>query len=127
MILVDTSVLIRHFRSHTHHRQRLIETISLVVCGISIAEFRAGARTPAQLNATTAHLAYCGRLPTPESICEPAGRNQAHLAANGLIVQLFDTVIATVAIDAGLELWTYDAHFTAMASLPGLRLYHEPP
>ena len=59
---------------------------------------------------------------------EKAGHNQANLAANGLNVPLTDAIIATAAVDMGLESWTYDAHFTAMARLmSGLKLFHETP
>ncbi|HWG47789.1 MAG TPA: PIN domain-containing protein [Gemmataceae bacterium] len=128
MILADTSVLIRHFRSYTDSRQRLIETIDPAVCGLTVAEFGAGARTPSQVVSCAAILAFFQRIPIAESVWEAAGCNQARLASSGLIVPLPDTLIATVAIDAGLELWTYDTHFAAMAALlSGLRLFHEPP
>ncbi len=128
MILTDTSVLIRHFRTPTPQRTSLFRTIAPVVCGVTVTEVLAGARTPAQLSKTQSLLAFFGRIPTPEGVWDTAGRNQAHLASRGLTVPLPDTVIATVAVDAGLELWTYDTHFATMAALlPGLNLFQEPP
>jgi predicted nucleic acid-binding protein len=128
VILTDTSVLIRHFRAPTPQRALLFRTVDPVVCGLTVAEVLAGARTPSQLSGTQAILAFFGRIPIPEALWEKVGANQAQLAANGLTVPLADTVIATLAIDAGLELWTYDIHFAAMAALlPGLRPFTEPP
>lgn len=128
MILADTSVLVRHFRNYTDSRQRLIERLDPAVCGLIVAEFGAGARTPSQAARCAAILAFFQHVSIAESVWEIGGRNQAHLAANGLNVPLIDTLIATIAIDAGLELWTYDAHFAAIAALlPGLTLFHEPP
>ena len=128
MILTDSSILIHQIRTPHPRVMALIQAHNAVVCGVTILEVLSGARTPRQQASAAAMLAAFGRVPTPESVWEIAGRNQAHLAANGLIVPAADTLIATVAIDAGLELWTYDAHFAAMAPLlSGLKLFHEPP
>lgn len=127
MILADTSVLVRQFRNYCPTRGRLIATVNPVVCGMTVAEFFAGAVSAAHAVQCATVLSAFGRLPTPEDIWETAGRNQALLRANGLTVPLPDAVIATVAIAAGVELWAYDTHFTMMAALlPGLTLYQEP-
>ncbi len=105
----------------------MFQTADPVICGITVAEFWAGGRTPAQRSNYAAILGLCRRVPTPEDVWEQAGRNQALLASSGLTVPLPDTIIATIAIAAGVELWTYDAHFAVMATLlPGLILYQEP-
>ena len=127
MLLADTSLLVAHFRNPTAARATLIVSERAVVPGIVVAEFRAGGRTPAQVLNGDRVLALFGTVATPEAVWELAGRSQALLATNGLNVPLIDTVIASVAIVAGLELWAYDAHFTAMAALlSGLRLFQEP-
>ncbi len=127
MILADTSVLVRQFRNYSPVRARLITAINPVVSGMTVAEFFAGAVSAAHAAQCATVLSAFGRVPTPEGTWEQAGRNQATLRANGLTVPLPDTVIATVAIAAGVDLWTYDGHFAAMALLlPGLMLYREP-
>ena len=56
------------------------------------------------------------------------GRNQSTLSAHGVTVPLIDTALATIAIAVGIELWTYDAHFTLIQGvLPALKLFQEPP
>jgi predicted nucleic acid-binding protein len=128
VILTDTSVLIRHYRNPNPRRVNIIRTVDPVVCGMTVAEVLAGARTPPQTAGTIALLAMFGRLPMSDSVWEASGRHHAFLAANGLTVPLADTIIATVAKETGLELWTYDLHFAAMAGmLPVLKLFHEPP
>jgi predicted nucleic acid-binding protein len=128
MILTDSSILIRQIRTPDPRVMSLIIGYSAAVCGVTILEVLAGARTPQHRASAAAMLSAFQRVPTPESVWELAGQNQARLAANGLTVPLPDTLIATIALDAGLELWTYDAHFAAMGTLlSGLRLFHEPP
>jgi|SRR5665213_169698 len=128
MILADSSILIRQIRKPEPRVTSIIFAHNAAVCGVTVFEVLAGAHTPRQQASAASMLASFQRVPTPESIWEIAGRNQANLAANGLIVPLPDALIATVAAVAGLELWTNDSHFTAMASLlSGLRLFHEPP
>ncbi len=126
MLLADTSVLIAQFRIFDPKRAALIGAQPVGLCGPVLAEFLAGARTPKHQPACQVILASLTPVATPEAIWDLAGRNQALLAASGLNVPLIDTIIASVAIVAGLELWAYDAHFAAMATLlGGLRLFQE--
>ena len=128
MILADTSVLIVHYRKPDPVRTRWIAATSAAVCGATVAEMYAGARKAAQLAGTAAMLSLFGSVPTPEYVWELTGLNRATLLANGLNIAIPDVLIATVSIDAGIELWTYDSHFALMAGLlPGLTLYREPP
>ncbi len=127
MLLADTSVLITHFRNPTAARATLIASEQAVVPGIVISEFRSGGRTPAQVLNGDRVLTLFGTIATPEAVWDLAGRNQALLATNGLNVPLIDAIVASVAIVTGLELWAYDAHFSAMAALlSGLRMFQEP-
>jgi predicted nucleic acid-binding protein len=128
MILADTSVVIHCERALTARLRQIIHDHDAAVCGITVAEMFVGTRTPVAEAAVRATLALFQRLAIEEAVWERAGLFQATLRAGGLTVQLTDTVIATVAITAGIELWTYDTHFTAMAArLPGLHLFQEPP
>jgi len=127
MLLADTSILIAHFRNPTPARAVIIVHESAVVSGMVVSELRAGGRTPAQILTCDQVLALFGEIATPESVWDAAGRNQAMLRSNGLNVPLDDAIIATTAITSDIELWAYDGHFTAMATLlPGLRLFREP-
>lgn len=127
MLLVDTSVLIAQFRNYEPKRSLLFKTEPAGVCGMVRAEFLAGTRTPKQEADCRTILASLTPILTLEAVWEAAGRNQALLRSNGLNVPLDDTIIATTAILVGVELWAYDAHFTAMATLlSGLRLFREP-
>jgi len=127
MLLVDTSVLIAQFRNFDPKRVVWFKTEPAAICGMVKAEFLAGARTAKQEADCVAILAALLPVATPESVWDAAGRNQAMLRSNGLNVPLDDTIIATTAIIVDIELWAYDGHFTAMATLlPSLRLFREP-
>ena len=127
MLLADTSVLIAQFRNFDLKRAALIAAQPVGLCGPVLAEFLAGVRAAKHQVPCRVILAALVPVATPEAVWDLAGRNQALLATNGLNVPLIDTIIASVAIVVGLELWAYDAHFRAMASLlAGLRIFQEP-
>src|SRR5438309_2095995 len=83
----------------------------------TVAEMFVGVRTPTQEARCLATLATFQRLAIPDVLWETVGRNQARLRANGVTVQLADTVLATLAIAQGMELWTYDVHFTLIQTV----------
>ena len=99
-----------------------------VVSGVTVAELFAGVRTARDEARLQTALADFPAVPIPDAVWELTGRNQATLQANGVTVPLTDTVIATVAMAIGVELWTYDGHFQLIQRvLPALRLFVEPP
>ena len=47
---------------------------------------------------------------------------------SGWAASVFVVLLATIAIESDIELWTYDSHFALIqAVLPALRLFQEPP
>jgi predicted nucleic acid-binding protein len=128
MILADTCVVIAVQRDLTNQRLRIIHEQEPAVCGITCAEVLAGARTDRDVLRIQSLLSVFRRVGTPESIWQILGANQSALMARGITVPFTDALIATVAIENDLELWTYDSHFSMMQSvLPRLRLFVEPP
>ena len=64
---------------------------------------------------------------TPETVWEPLGENLAALRRHGLKLPYPDVLLATIAIELDVELWTRDNHFTMMQTvMPKLKLYQEP-
>jgi predicted nucleic acid-binding protein len=128
MILTDTSVLIQQERHPDPQRVQTAVNFAAAVCGVTIAEFFTGARSANQEAAIRHILAFFQVVPIPETLWEGVGGNQSLLLSRGLTVPLADTAIATVAVARGVELWTYDIHFTHMAAIiPGLVLFQVPP
>jgi predicted nucleic acid-binding protein len=128
MILTDSSVVIVYERVPTPRLKKIITNASAYVCGVTVAELFAGVRSVKDEAKLRAALADFQILPIADALWETVGRNQASLSANGVTVPLIDTALATIAIAAGIELWTYDSHFALIQGvLPALKLFQEPP
>ena len=128
MILADTSVAIEVYRHRPAHLLQIIVVHDAAICGVTVAELHAGARTTAEQSRCAATVSAFQTLNIPETLWLIVGRTIATLRAGGLTIPFVDAVLAALAVDLGIELWTYDAHFSlAQVHLPGLRLFQEPP
>ncbi len=68
------------------------------------------------------------QLPLTEQIWGKVGDNLAALRARGITVPFPDAVIATLGIENDIEVWARDPYFPTMQkTLPGLKLFQEPP
>jgi hypothetical protein len=128
MILTDTSVVIVYERAPTARLRQIIVDNEAAVCGITVAEMFAGIRTPADEARCRTALADFRLVSTPDALWEEAGRHHSTLRGQGVTVPLTDTILATLAMMLGVELWTYDTHFGLIQGvLSALRLFQEPP
>lgn len=128
MILADTSIVITCQRRPTPRLLKILLDHNAAICGVTEAEVYAGARTPAEFARCAAVLSAFQRVSIPDSIWTVLGHNLCSLRASGNTVPFMDALIATVAIENNLELWTYDAHFFQIQFvLPNLHLFAEPP
>ena len=128
MILIDTSVLVDYLRSPTDHALRLLEKNVAAICGMTRAEILAGARDPADLDRIAAGLDVLEQVVIVEEVWDLLGKNLSRLRSSGVTVPLADAMIAAVAIENDLELWTRDAHFLRIQGvLTGLRLFQAEP
>ena len=128
MILVDTSVLIDSLRKGGSKLQQLFVTHGAAMCGINRAEVLYGARDAAHHGKLVNALASFPQVPIPDALWDSVGRHLFLLRTHGVTVPFQDVVIATLAIENDLELWTRDGQFTLIRGvLPGLKLFREPP
>jgi len=128
MILVDASVVIGYVKKPDPKVLGLFQVHGAAVCGITRAEVLHGARNPADRQRLLHQLTILTQVAIPDSIWDAVGDALAALRAAGVTVPFPDVVLACVAIDYGIELWTRDQHFSLMqAVLPKLRLFQEPP
>jgi predicted nucleic acid-binding protein len=128
MILTNTSVVIDYLRAPTVRLVKIIQANQAAICGATLAEVYAGARSAGDFKKYDKALSFFGLVAIPKKIWPSLGRNLSTLGAKGIIVPFPDALIATVAIDNDLELWEHDRHFHDIQSaLPQLKLFHEPP
>ena len=128
MILAETTVVIGFLKAPTPRVLTIIQDHQAAICGVTVAEVYAGARSPADFARYDISLALFGSVPVPLDIWPRLGRNIAALGARGVSVPFPDILIATLAIDLDLELWQRDHHFPLIQTvLPQLKLFTEPP
>src|SRR5438876_427881 len=111
MILADTTVVVDYLRKPTPQMVQIIQHHEAAICGATLAEIYAGARSPAAFKKYDKSLSVFRRVAIPKKIWPSLGRNLALLAAKGTTVPFPDALIATVALENDLELWHLDRHF----------------
>ena len=114
MILVDSGVLIDFLRTKDPKLAVLFGSLPVAVCGATRAEILCGARSSADRQRLLVFLSPFQQVPIPDSLWDGLGDNLAALRASGVTVPLVDTLIATVGIENGIEVWARDPHFPAM-------------
>jgi predicted nucleic acid-binding protein len=128
MILVDTSVVINWSQGRDAKLRRLVPSLPVAVCGVTQAEFLHGSRDPAHRQKLLNDLAAFQLVPMPDALWIAVGDNLAALRSRGITVPFQDVVIATVAIENDIELWTRDAQFQMIQTvLSRIKLFQEPP
>jgi predicted nucleic acid-binding protein len=123
MTLLDASIIIDGLRCKDLHLVEEMRSISGVICGVTRAEVLSGARSAQDHAKLLIILNGFGQVAIPESMWDAIGQTQARLRSHGLTVPLADAILVTVALSLGAEVWTRDAHFSAIQKLiPTLRL-----
>lgn len=126
MILADTSVIVRFWRSPTDVQRAVLGSGQVVICGVTRAELLHGARDERDLVRIEAHLALLPEVATQPGDWTALGRNLFRLRSRGLTVPFSDALIATLAIQYGHVVWTYDDHYALMQTvLASLQLFQE--
>jgi predicted nucleic acid-binding protein len=128
MILVDTSVVVEYARTGDAKLEALFRTLPVAVCPVTRAEVLHGSRGPGHRQNVLTLLNAFHQVPIQDALWDTVGDHLATLRGAGISVSFADAVIATVAVEGGLEHWTRDGHFALMqAVVPQLRLFLEPP
>jgi predicted nucleic acid-binding protein len=127
MILVDTTLVVDYLRAPTPRLIRAIKDHEAAICGVTLAEIHAGARSPKDSQKFDAALSIFGRVAIPKKIWPSLGHNLALLGAKGISVPFPDALIATVALENDLQLLQHDRHFPDIQEvIPTLKLFPEP-
>jgi len=124
VVVADTSVWIPFFNEPESEEKRelaaLIDADRLVMVGVVLADLIQGCRTAKEAEATTSRLAGLRFIETAFSTWQRAGELSFGLRRKGVTLPLSDLVIAALALEHRLEIYTLDPHFKAV---PGLTLY----
>jgi predicted nucleic acid-binding protein len=128
MILVDTSVLIDYLQTNDARLLSLMQKHGAAVCGITRAEVLCGALGAKHRQRLLSALNVLQLASIPDTLWDTVGDHLAALRAGGVTIPFPDAVIAALAIDLDIELWTRDKHFADVQRiLPQLKLFQEPP
>jgi len=127
MILTDSSVIIDHASGKDAKLSVLMPTLPVAICGVVRAEVLGGARSPKERRTLHGMLGAFRQVATPEPVWDLVGDHRAKLRSKGVSVPFTDVVIAALAMDLDVEVWTRDKQFILIQQvLPALRLYQEP-
>jgi predicted nucleic acid-binding protein len=127
MILLDASVVIDALRDPNSPLREVFITYDGAICGVTRAEVLHGARSSKDFLDLRASLEAFPQVMMPEELWGTIGLVLYSLRTAGVTVPLADAILATVAIEHDLELWTRDNHFAAIQKVqPALKLFEEP-
>ena len=123
-VLADTSVWIEYLNRQKTAAgdmlQDLLEQHRVVTCGLVIAELLQGALTTQEADIITDTFEALYYLDVHPSTWVKAGNIAFALRRKGITVPLSDCMLSALALEAGCEIFSVDAHFR---KIPGLTLY----
>ena len=120
-VILDTSVWIDYFRDGSSAEARdvssLIASDRVVLVGIVYAELLRGARTPRDAETLAQSLEGLPYLEFDKHIWRYAGELLASLERTGQRIPVQDALIAAIAIQNDLAVFSHDRHFRRIADL----------
>jgi predicted nucleic acid-binding protein len=127
MILLDTTVLVDCLRTPSQKLRGVSRREEIAISGVTREEVLHGAKNAQDFQRLLYALDRFHQVPIDGDTWNRLGRNLYSLRGQGIAVPFPDALIATVAIQQGLEIWTRDAHFARIqTAIPDLRLFREP-
>ena len=126
-VLVDTSIWIDFFRNKSlptsQNLLHLLDNDHACTTGIVITELLRGARDEGELKRVRELLKPVLITAPQEKTWEEAGHLAYKLSKKGLTIYTVDAVIAAIAKENKLALFTTDKHFSQIATHAELNLY----
>lgn len=122
-VIVDTSVLIDFLKGEDrvfNPVTRLLEKKRIAITGIIIAELLQGIKNPKEEQIIAEMLTGIKIIEADTALWIKAGRLSASLRRKGISLPLTDVVIAALAIEHSLSVFTLDNHF---GQIPGVKIY----
>ncbi len=126
-VLVDTSVWVSFFRrtegSVSERLKQLLRGGSPVYTGVIATELIRGAKSKKELDTLDELFKSIEHIETKEECFIDAGNLGRLLLQKGITIGIVDLLIAQIAIENNVFLFTLDAHFNTIAPYTLLRLY----
>ncbi len=120
-VLVDTSVWVEYLRGRNRElidqMGKLIQTQSVAICGIVIAELLAGVKVKKDREILKQTLDALEYMEASQSTWILAGEISCELMSKGTGIPLTDVVLAAVALENDVAVFTYDKHFDRIPKL----------
>lgn len=122
-VIVDTPVLIDFLKGEDrvfNAVTRLLEKKRIAITGVIIAELLQGIKSAKEEDTIADLLTGIKIIEADTMLWIKAGRLSASLRRKGVSLPLTDIVIAALAIEHNLSLFTLDKHFE---QIPGVKIY----
>lgn len=121
-ILVDTSIWIEFFKSQSKigdKLEALLKEDSVWVCGVVLFELVQGIKSDSEKKQITGFLKDLNYIEMTDTLWQKAGEVSRSLKARGITLPFSDILIAAIALDKNLSVFTLDKHFE---HIPGLTI-----
>ncbi len=125
MILADTNIIIEFWKNPTQEVKNIFLTKKVAICGIVKAELMHGAKSPKDTKRILSALNGFDYILIDDYVWEQLGEFLYRLRKNGISIPFQDALIAILAINQNLMLWSADKHFKMIQKIfPKLQLFH---
>jgi len=122
-ILADTCIWIEFFRSHTaigDILETFIKENTVWVCGCILFELIQGIKLETEKNKILSALSNLNYIEMSKYLWQRSGELSTLLKKKGLNIPFSDIMIATIAMEHNLQIFTLDKHFD---SIPKVKMY----
>ncbi|MBM3156524.1 MAG: PIN domain-containing protein [Chloroflexi bacterium] len=120
-VLIDTSIWVEYFRGKDQELvesvKNLIRTRRATLCGIVLSELLAGVRTKKIRDILKQTLDALEYVEVSRDTWTSAGELSDSLRRQGISVPLTDLILAALALENNVELFTLDSHFRRIAEI----------
>ena len=122
-VLADTSIWIEFFNPRSdigNKLEKLIKENSVWTCGTVLFELVQGTKTDYEKSTITGILSNLKYVEMTQFFWQKAGELSGSLKRKGLNLPLSDIIVASIAIEHNLKIFTLDKHFE---QIPGVKTY----
>lgn len=124
MILADTNIFIDFWNKPTEDLKNVFIQEDIAICGVVRAELLHGAVSAKDFANITTMLEAFDEFNLEIPDWQILGDNLYNLRKKGISIPFSDAIIATIALNHGIPIWTGDKHFLLIQSvLTGLNIY----